>query len=112
MLFRSVFCCETDGLRKAGKTAEEMIDNNGYRMYGIGNEVKGDFPERHPAKIVESGIRHIIGHRYGRMTYTTIGNVVTQGKASSADWSMSLISNPGTIMYNLNFDKFRVENLV
>ena len=33
------FCCETDGIRKAGKTAGEIVDKKGNRMFGVGNEV-------------------------------------------------------------------------
>ena len=33
------FCCETDGIRKAGKTAGEIVDKKGNRMIGVGNEV-------------------------------------------------------------------------
>lgn len=40
----------------------EMYDNSRKYMFGIGDTVHCDFGREHPAKICESGLRHIIGH--------------------------------------------------
>ncbi len=107
-----VFSCETDGLAKAGKTAEEMIDQDGQKMFGIGNEVMSTFVATNPAKIVESGIRHIKGHRYlvTASKDSPIGSTecVKYGRA----YTLQPITEIGTIDYNLDFSKYQVENLI
>ncbi len=55
--------CEKDsiGLTER-KTLEEMYDKSGNYMSGIGAAVNTAFNKNYPAKICESGVRHIIGH--------------------------------------------------
>ncbi|MCQ2740069.1 MAG: hypothetical protein MJ237_07570 [bacterium] len=99
-----VFCCETDGLAKAGKTKEEMIDLSGKMMFGVGNTVDGVFCRSNPAKICESGIRHIKGH-----CYTTGATVTEIGSASGADaFRLHKVSNSETVYYDLDYSKFMV----
>lgn len=93
-----VFCCETKGLEKAGKTAAEMVDKSGVQMSGIGNTVSGLFRHENPVKICESGIRHIIGHVEGNATMTRIGEVPTQGFGT---FSMFSVTEPKTVLYNI-----------
>lgn len=106
-----VFCCETDGLEKAGKTAEEMIDNKGQMMYGIGNQVMSGFPQKEPVKIVESGVRHIKGHRYAAAVTkdTPIGE--TYCAVYGRSFTLQPVTEVGIVDYNLDFSKFKVENL-
>lgn len=55
--------CEQDGrIYKERKALSEMYDKSGNYMYGIGNSVSASFNRENPAKICESGTRHIIGH--------------------------------------------------
>ena len=42
----------------------EMYDKSGNYMYGIGDTVVASFGMHNPAKVCESGVRHIIGHKY------------------------------------------------
>ncbi|MCQ2753723.1 MAG: hypothetical protein MJ231_01600 [bacterium] len=99
-----VFCCETDGLAKAGKTREEMVDLAGKRMFGIGDSVSGAFYRSNPAKICESGIRHIKGHCYTKPSpVTEIGNA-----AGNDAFRLHPVSNSETIYYDLDYSKFKV----
>ena len=66
-----VGCCEQDKfcrpdgiIPKARRELPEMYDKQGQYMYGIGNTVCASYSQTQPAKICESGIRHIIGHSY------------------------------------------------
>lgn len=57
--------CEEDGLSVAARKAlPQMYDKSGAYMFGIGQPVSTDFGRSNPAKICESGVRHIIGHSY------------------------------------------------
>lgn len=99
--------CETDGLKKAGKT--EMFDRSGQKMSGIGNPVSGWFEESGAAKICESGIRHIIGHVYapkGGIRISDIGGCPTIASISSN--SLGAVENPNIVYYDLDFSKFKV----
>lgn len=49
---------------KQRKEMKEMYDKSGNYMYGIGNSVSAAFGISQPAKICESGKRHIVGHTY------------------------------------------------
>ena len=102
-----VLCCETDGIRKAGKTAEEMFDRTGNRMYGIGNEVWATWAHQNEAiKICESGVRHIIGH------CESAGSGIIMSRigdgAGPANNSLSYLDTPKQIYYDLDFSKFTV----
>lgn len=64
-----VGCCEKDKFWRADgtipeerKALAEMYDKSGNYMFGIGNTVCCSFGEDQPAKVCESGVRHIIGH--------------------------------------------------
>ena len=101
-----VLCCETDGIRKAGRIAEEVVDRNGKRMYGIGNEVWSTLSHQGEAiKICESGIRHIIGH------CESAGSGISMSKigesAGYASHSLSILDMPKQIYYDLDFSKFK-----
>lgn len=103
-----VLCCETDGIRKAGKTAEEMFDRTGNRMYGIGNEVWATWAHQNEAiKICESGVRHIIGH------CESAGSGIIMSRigdgAGPANNSLSYLDTPKQIYYDLDFSKFMVK---
>lgn len=101
-----VLCCETDGIRKAGKTAEEIIDRNGNRMYGIGNEVWATLAhQKEPIKICESGIRHIIGHCESAGSGITMSQIGES--AGYANHSLSYLDEPTQIYYDLDFSKFK-----
>lgn len=104
-----VFCCETDGLRKAGKTAEQMIDKNGNKMNGIGFPVSGYFDNSGPAKIVESGIRHIIGqcNASKRASTTSIGHS-SEIFNNTAHFSLKYVEDPVIRYYDLDFNKFKI----
>lgn len=111
-----VFCCETDGLRKAGKTTTDMLDRKGQRMYSIGNEVVNDFNgENKPVKICQSGVIHIIGQMSEQIGTSAkssgIGATPTLGKYATADFSLAQVDNPKTIMYDLDYSKYMIENL-
>lgn len=54
----------TRTIPKERKMMPEMYDKSGNYMFGIGNTVSTAFSEHNPAKICESGKRHIIGHTY------------------------------------------------
>lgn len=58
-----VGCCEKDGFTLSErKSLPYMYDKAGQFMYGIGDTVATSFSKCNPAKICESGKRHIIGH--------------------------------------------------
>lgn len=103
-----VFCCETDGIKKAGIKAEEMVDKDGKIMYGIGNEVSTWFNEANPVKICESGIRHIKGHLFAKdgMRNTQIGETNTEVYGTA--FNLGYCNEPKAVYYNLDFDKYRV----
>ena len=102
-----VLCCETDGIRKAGKTAEEMFDRTGNRMYGIGNEVWATWAHQNEAiKICESGVRHIIGHCESAGSGIIMSRI-GEG-AGPANNSLSYLDTPKQIYYDLDFSKFTV----
>lgn len=55
--------CEKDGLSVHERRFNpQMFDKSGNYMRGIGNPVSPLFCGNNPAKICESGVRHIIGH--------------------------------------------------
>lgn len=55
--------CEKDGLTiNERRLNPQMFDKSGNYMAGIGNPVSALFGRSYPAKICESGVRHIIGH--------------------------------------------------
>lgn len=61
--------CEKDRFWTSGRVLPrerlempEMYDKSGSYMLGIGNTVSYAFTKDQPAKILQSGIRHIIGH--------------------------------------------------
>lgn len=49
---------------KERRALPEMYDKSGNYMYGIGNTVSASYSQGQPAKICESGVRHIKGHTY------------------------------------------------
>ncbi len=67
--------CEKDGLELTARRAiKEMYDKSGNYMSGIGAVVNTCFNRNYPAKICESGVRHIIGHT---MVEKTLGRIKT-----------------------------------
>lgn len=103
-----VFCCETDGIRKAGKRAEEVVDKNGNRMYGIGNEVMNEWNESNPVKLCESGVRHIKGHIYtSKHISYDIGSL--QGYWKAGSFTLNAPFDPKIIYYDLDYSKFLVK---
>ena len=102
-----VFCCETDGIRKAGKTAEEIVDRNGSRMYGVGNEVMNMWNKENPVKLCESGVRHIKGSIYASNFYShDIG--MLQGYWKSGSFTLNTPFDLKIVNYDLDFSKFTV----
>lgn len=98
------FTCEVEGLKLAGKTREEMIDRAGNRMLGIGSPVSGEYEESGAAKIVESGIRHIIGQISSeRITFSDLGNTpVLDNNAGH----INIANQVKKLYYDLDFSKF------
>ena len=103
-----VFCCETDGIRKAGKTAEEVVDRQGNRMYGIGNEVSGWFEETGAVKLCESGIRHIKGHVCTSSSVFASDIGAVQGYWKCSDYTLNTPPDTKIVYYDLDFSKFTV----
>lgn len=86
-----VGCCEKDGLTfEARKELQTMYDKSGKYMYGIGEPVSTSFISTKPAKICESGKRHIIGHSY-----------LPAPRRCLDDFINSAYGNVETVYYNL-----------
>ena len=113
-----VFCCETEGLEKAVKAKvinpEEANDIKTF-MKGIGRPVENYWDAEHPVKLCESGIRHIIGDvkDVGRIP-DSIANEIggVDFIEHKGMFTLSPVGKPCITKYNINFDKYRVENLV
>lgn len=86
------------------------VDLSGNKMIALGNPVSCHDPEWQPLKICESGIRHLKGHIVAteRPKCTALSEISTENYCNN----IAPINNTETVYYNLDFDKYRVENLV
>ena len=100
-----VTSCETDGLKLAGLT-ETPMDNNGVKMYGIGQHVMAGFPENQPLKYVQSGTRHITGHAYTVNSNDLFGNMMF----SDGD-SLTIGTSFKIVPYSLDYSKITIAGL-
>ena len=99
------FCCEEslDG--------SAHYDLSGRLMTALNQPVSAIARCGQPVKICESGIRHLKGHisAVEQPKILDLGNVVTQNASMNG---IAPINNTETVYYNLDFDKYKVENLV
>ncbi len=91
-----VGACEQDkyfkvgGFPKERRALAEMYDKSGNYMYGIGDTVSAGFGMYNPAKVCESGTRHIIGHKY-----------IEKYKGSPDDFINSCYGDVKSVYYDL-----------
>ncbi len=95
------FCCETDGLKLAGKNASQMVDRTGRKMSAIGYPVALNGGSHAPIKICRSGTRHIIGEVRTKTVPTRIAS-------NSYPFCMYSSTSAEPIYYDLDLSKFQV----
>ena len=99
------FCCEET---MSGGMAH--YDSSGILMKAFGQPVSAIASFGQPVKICESGIRHLKGHvsAIEQPKITNLGEVVTQNASMNG---IAPVKDVEIVYYNLDFDKFRVENI-
>lgn len=101
-----VASCEQNGVKLAGKKAEEMTDKLGVKMIGIGEEVLGSgiAGQDGPLKICESGIRHIIGHANSSIH----ANCIYLRTSCGNEYIPISKDAVRSVYYDLDFSKYRI----